>query len=288
MSDQTREKEKSLAELMVRILKEPLKPLGASVKGLEGGLADLKEEIELVNGSVGECQSHSQAAARRSKDVLEVLEKLQHDQAERLSALLATVERQAQAGRETLDARWEEGLAALGRSEGRVLDALVGLGAVQERIERSLALLPEQLVEQRAALDRALAQCQSTVTAANAAITAGFGTAVVEIEQRLERQYKSALALSQKQHQALAKELEGGTQQTHSALAGQLQAGQVLADAFATGHAGIISALQQQTEALNARLDQSQASLRRLGWSTGLTGLTLLACIGYAWFSRIA
>lgn len=51
MSDQTQEKEKSLAELMVRILKEPLKPLGESVQGLEAELSDIKAELEQVSGN---------------------------------------------------------------------------------------------------------------------------------------------------------------------------------------------------------------------------------------------
>ncbi|WP_148042927.1 hypothetical protein [Dickeya undicola] len=53
MSTEIKNKEKSLAELMVRILKEPLNPLESSMKILHDEVLDAKERIEEVNDTLG-------------------------------------------------------------------------------------------------------------------------------------------------------------------------------------------------------------------------------------------
>lgn len=156
MSDQTREKEKDLAELMVRILKEPLRPLDESVKDLERELFDIKAEIELVSGTVADCLTHSNNAAKRSKDASELLGTLRNEQAEWVSTLQASLAEHAQIQAQTIDARLSESLKAVAQSERRVLDAVASvceaqlsaahiLAAMKGAAEHTQALMAENL-----------------------------------------------------------------------------------------------------------------------------------------------
>ena len=53
ITTEIKNKEKSLAELMVRVLKEPLTPLEDSIKVIHDGILDTKELIEDINNAVG-------------------------------------------------------------------------------------------------------------------------------------------------------------------------------------------------------------------------------------------
>lgn len=138
VSDQTREKEKDLAELMVRILKEPLRPLGESVKGLERELFDIKAEIDLVSGTVADCLTHSDKAAKCSKDASELLGKLRNEQAEWEGTLQAILAEHARVAAQT-DARLGEGFKAVVQSEHRVLDAVASVCEAQLNTAQILA-----------------------------------------------------------------------------------------------------------------------------------------------------
>ncbi|MBT8766301.1 hypothetical protein [Metapseudomonas boanensis] len=283
MSDQTREKEKSLAELMVRILKEPLKPLGESVQGLEGELSDIKAELELFSGTVADgLKKSDDAAKRRNNEALEALHTLRDEQAEWVPTLRASLAEHAQAGAQALDARLSESLTALAQSERRVLDALASVGEAQRSAAHVLAALSAQFSDNRAALDNALVHWETEVVTANAAVASGLKAAVAEIGQRLEHQHKAAQAV----HQALLNGMKGAAEHTQAVMAENLQAGHALRDSLVSGQAGIISALNQHAEALNARLDQSQAKLRRLTITTGVFFVSMLTYVGYELLSR--
>lgn len=278
MSDQTREKEKSLAELMVRILKEPLKPLDASVRGLEGGLSDIKAEVEVVSGSVAECQVNSENAAKRSKEALGLLGKLHDEQTQWGLSFQTSLTEQTQ----TLEEHLSKGLKDVEKSERRLLEAVASVGDAQGSAVQILASLPAQLSDNRAALDNALEKWQAGVTLTHTAMESGLSAVVAEIGQRLENQHKTAQAV----HHALLKGMKGAAEQTQALMTDNLQTGQALHDSLASGQAGIIGALNQHAEALNARLDQSQARLRQLAITTGVMLVSMLVYVGYELLSR--
>ena len=197
MSDQIQEKEKSLAELMVRILKEPLKPLGESVKGMESDLSDIKTEIELVGVPLADCLAQSTFAAKRSKDAVELLGTLRDEQAAWSPQLQAQLAEHAQAGAHSLDASLRENLSALAQSEHRVLEALAVVSKGQQSATDLIAALPLQLSESQKTLDNALVQWASGLNAINSTMASGLKATVAEISQRLENQHKATLAAHQ-------------------------------------------------------------------------------------------
>lgn len=282
MSDQIREKEKSLAELMVRILKEPLKPLGESVKGLEGDLSEIKSEIELVSGTVADCLTHSESAAKRSKEASGLVATLRDAQAGWVQTLQASIAEHAQAGTEALSASLSESLTALAQSERRVLSAVSSVGEAQRSAACILAALPAQISDNRAALDNAQVHWDNGLAAATAAVASGLKTTATEIGQRLEQQYKAAQAV----HQVLLKGMKGAAEHSQALMAENLLAGQTLRDSLVNGQAEIIGALNQHVEALNARLDQSHTRLRQLTITTGVFFVSMLAYVSYELLSR--
>lgn len=283
MSDQTQEKEKSLAELMVRILKEPLKPLGESLQGLDGELSDIKADLELVIGTVADGLKKSDDAARqRSNEALEALQTLCVEQGEGVATLQESLAEHARARTQALDALLSESRTTLAQSERRVLDAVASVVENQRSATHSLAALSDQLHDNRAALDNALIKWEAGVVTANAAVASGLKAGVAEIGQRLELQHKA----SQAAHQALLNDIKGAAEHTQAVMAENLQAGHALRDSLASGQAGVIDALNQHAEVLNARLDQSQAKLRQLTITTGVFFVSMLAYVAYELLSR--
>jgi len=249
VSDQTQEKENSLAELMVRILKEPLKPLDESVKGLKGELADIKEEIEhtknsVVSGVVDVLNKHERNAKNRDEETLEVLRTSLSEQALALAAM-----------------------------PGLVSDALAG----------TVTSLHEQLNKQQASLAAILAQWQTHASAAHTEQAASINTAVAGISQRLEQQQKSAQAAQL----ALLGALKSAAEHSQSAMAKTQQDGQTLREAFATAQAEVLGALHQQAEVFSTRLDQSQAKVRQLTVIIGVFFGSMIAYVVYDLLGRV-
>ncbi len=275
MSEQTREKEKSLAELMVRILKEPLKPFGESIKGLEGGLSEIKEELELVNGTVADGLKNSDdTARRRDTEALKALHTLRD---EWMPALQTCIAEHAQAGAQALEVRLGDGLTALAQSERRMLDAFANVSEAQRSVEQTIAALPSEFSANRTALDNAFAQWGGEVAMGNDAMASGLKAAVAEIGDRLEFQHTAAQA----GHEALLNGMKNAAEHIQAMMTENLQAGQVLSDSLVSTQAEIIVALNQHAEALNARLDQSQAKLWQMTVTTGVFLFSMVAYVGY-------
>lgn len=249
MSDQTQEKENSLAELMVRILKEPLKPLDESVKGLKDELADIKDEIEhtknsVISGVVEVLNKHERNAKNRDEETLEALRTSFSEQAQALAAMPVQVN-----------------------------DALAG----------SVTRLHAQLHEQQTSLAATLAQWQTHASAAHTELAASMNTAVAGISQRLEQQQKSAQAAQL----ALLGALKSAAEHSQSAMAKTQQDGQTLREAFVVAQAEVLGALRQQTEVFSTRLDQSQAKVCQLTVIIGVFFGSMMAYVAYDLLGRI-
>lgn len=249
MSDQTQEKENSLAELMARILKEPLKPLDESVKGLKDELADIKEEIEhtqnsVVSGVVEVLNKHERGAKNRDEETLEILRTNLSEQTQALAAV-----------------------------PGLVRDTLAG----------TVTSLQEQLHEQQASLAAILAQWQTHASVAYAEQAASINTAVTGISQRLEQQQKSAQAAQL----ALLGALKNAAEHLQPTMAKTQQDVQTLRELFAAGQAEVLGALSEQAQVFHTRLDQSQAKIRQLTIIIGVFFVSMLAYVVYDVLGRV-
>ncbi len=69
-------KEKSLADLMSRILKEPFKPLSESIKKLEGTVLDSEEKLEEIQNSLG---VFSDDAEKAKKEITKALRSIRDE-----------------------------------------------------------------------------------------------------------------------------------------------------------------------------------------------------------------
>jgi len=372
LNKQTQEKEKSLTELMLRIFKEPLKPLGESVHGLGLDLSEIKAELELISGSFAEGLKKSDTAARqRSKDTQDALSAIRDEQGEGVATVQSCIAEHAQVGTKALEVQLNESRMALAQSERHLLDAIacvsedqrgashnlgvlasqlgelsgefkknndaarvrstetlstlqrlrdeqagqlgsltehaqaqdVRLGEIilalaqserhvldavarveedQRNATHSFTVLCMQLSDNRTALDNALLQLGTGIANACGGIASDLKAAVAETDQRLEQQYKASRAV----HHALLSGMKGAAESMQSLMAENLRAQSTLRESMTGDRAGIIDALNQYAEALNARLDQSQAKLRHLTITMGLFVTATLAYLGYELLGR--
>lgn len=372
MNKQAQEKEKSLTELMLRIFKEPLKPLGESVHGLGLDLSEIKAELELVSGSFAEGLKKSDTAARqRSKDTQDALSAIRDEQGEGVATLQSCIAEHAQVGTQALEVQLNESRMALAQSERHLLDAIArvsedqrgasqNLGALVSQLDdlsgelkknndaarlrsietlntlqrlydeqagqfgsltehaqaqdvrlgemilalaqserhvldavarvdqnqrnatHSFTVLCNQLSNNRTALDNALLQLGTDIANARDGIASDLKAAVADNDRRLEQQYKASRAV----HHALLKAMKGATETMQALMAENLRARSTLRESMVGDRAGIIDALNQHAEALNARLDQSQAKLRHLTITMGLFVTATLAYLGYELLGR--
>lgn len=202
-----------------------------------------------------------------------MLDALKHEQAEWTSGFRSNLAELAQ----TLDARLSENLTARAQSESRLLNGVASVEKAQLVAAHSLAAIPEQLSDNRAAVDNVVLQLEVGLAKANTAMASGFTGVVAEICQRLERQHKSVQAV----HQVLLNGMKVAAEHAQAETAANLQAGQALRDSLANDHIGIINVLNQHAEALNARLDQNEARLRQLTITTGILFVSILTYAGY-------
>lgn len=146
MSDQTQEKENSLAELMARILKEPLKPLDESVRGLKDELADIKEEIEhtknsVVSGVVEVLNKHERSSKNRDEETLEVLRTSLSEQAQALAGTVTSLHEQLheqQASLAAILAQWQtHASAAYTEQTASINTAVAGISQRLEQQQKS-------------------------------------------------------------------------------------------------------------------------------------------------------
>lgn len=146
MSDQTQEKENSLAELMGRILKEPLKPLDESVRGLKDELADIKEEIEhtknsVVSGVVEVLNKHERSSKNRDEETLEVLRTSLSEQAQALAGTVTSLQEQLheqQASLAAMLAQWQtHASAAYTEQTASINTAVAGISQRLEQQQKS-------------------------------------------------------------------------------------------------------------------------------------------------------
>ncbi|MFJ4431389.1 hypothetical protein ACIPZG_10500 [Pseudomonas sp. NPDC089395] len=145
MSNQTLEKEKSLAELMVRILKEPLKPLDKSMADLNGELSDVKKEIEETHSVLSLCLDQAEIAAKQGKQAVQSLRSLRDEQSTWMPTLQAWIAEQAQSGVESVGKQLSSLADRQLAAQEDVLSALSTISHAQGSVAQAMAALPDHL-----------------------------------------------------------------------------------------------------------------------------------------------
>lgn len=296
MNDQAKEKEKSLTELMVRLLKEPLKPLDKSMADLNGDLLEIKGEIEEANGMLSLCMDNVEVAAKQSKQAVQSLGSLREEQSVWLPTLQACIAGHIQVGTQTMEtqlgAHSDRSDSALTAVAEEVLSALAGISQEQRSAIQALDALPEHLSRELGVTNTSMASMSQMVleqirhgqakldnafALVEAQWASGLKDTTDQIGQLVVRQQNSAQAM----HQAMLKEMKEATGQVQSTVAESLHVGHALCESLNNSHADLMAALNQNTELLNSRLDQSLTKIRYLTITTGVFFVSMLAYVGY-------
>ena len=307
MSFQPTEKEKSLAELMARVLKEPLKPLDKSMADLNGELSDIKQLADDSAGTLSLCLENAEGAFKQSKEAVKLSRSL-HD--EHLPALKSSIAQHAQDGVEAVQAQLsaytDRSASALEAVAKDVLSALDGVNQEQRSTAQTIEALPahirqelgitnasledldqtlqDQIRQSQALVDTAIAQAQAQLEATSSAIALGLKSTTGRISQLVMHQQRTAQAA----HQAMFSEMRDAAAQAQAATAESVQTAQALNESLSARHDELIAAFANHTEALNARLDRSQAKVRNLTITTGVLLVLMAVYVAYGLLGHLS
>jgi len=257
MSGQTNEKEKHLAELMARILKEPLKPLEKSVAGLGGELSDIKEEAEQTSSTLSLCLTEAENAAKQSKEAVHSLGRLRDEQSAWVPTLKDCIAEHARSGVQAIEAQLgahaDRNASALATVTGDVISALTSISQEQHSTAQAIGALPMHLSRELDATNAALKDCiaehaQSGVQAIEAQLGAHADRNALALATVADNVLSALTSISQDQRSAaqaigaLPMHLSRELGETNASLASM---GQVLQEQILQGQAVFDKALVQ-------------------------------------------
>ncbi len=277
-------KEKTLAELMVKILKEPLNPLEASIKALNGDLADTRDSITEINDTLG---ASADDAEKATKSLLLALRKIrEEDVPSLLTKLQKHITDQSASDARAVEALLEQFTAvhtsSVSSSEAVLLEALAGATRQQGELAQSIEALRPHIESSAAEVSRQLSSSHSSnVTDLKAAVV-GVGIRIAEQQQASQEILLAGLeALGREDQAAKVKQAEvvekvlkefllnrEFSKRINLALAAQVST-------LGTDVAGVLAQLSTQVEAVaaeNQRIVQ-QLSAAATGERTALVAL---------------
>ena len=277
-------KEKTLAELMVKILKEPLNPLEASIKALNGDLADTRDSITEINDTLG---ASADDAEKATKSLLLALRKIrEEDVPSLLTKLQKHITDQSASDARAVEALLEQSTAvhtsSVSSSEAVLLEALAGATRQQGELAQSIEALRPHIESSAAEVSRQLSSSHSSnVTDLKAAVV-GVGIRIAEQQQASQEILLAGLeALGREDQAAKVKQAEvvekvlkefllnrEFSKRINLALAAQVST-------LGTDVAGVLAQLSTQVEAVaaeNQRIVQ-QLSAAATGERTALVAL---------------
>ncbi|WP_449102856.1 hypothetical protein [Pseudomonas extremaustralis] len=277
-------KEKTLAELMVKILKEPLNPLEASIKALNGDLADTRDSITEINDTLG---ASADDAEKATKSLLLALRKIrEEDVPSLLTKLQKHITDQSASDARAVEALLEQSTAvhtsSVSSSEAVLLEALAGATRQQGELAQSIEALRPHIESSAAEVSRQLSSSHSSnVTDLKAAVV-GVGIRIAEQQQASQEILLAGLeALGREDQAAKVEQAEvvekvlkefllnrEFSKRINLALAAQVST-------LGTDVAGVLAKLSTQVEAVaaeNQRIVQ-QLSAAATGERTALVAL---------------
>ena len=178
-------KEKTLAELMVKILKEPLNPLEASIRALNGDLADTRDAITAINDILG---ASADDAEKATKSLLQALRKIrEEDVPSLLTKLQKHITDQSASDARAVEVLLEHSTAvhssSVSSTEAVLLEAIAGATLQQGELARSIEALRPHIESSAAEVSRQLSSSHSSsVNDFNAAVV-GVGVRITEQQQ---------------------------------------------------------------------------------------------------------
>lgn len=277
-------KEKTLAELMIKILKEPLNPLEASIKALNGDLADTRDSITEINDTLG---ASADDAEKATKSLLLALRKIrEEDVPSLLTKLQKHITDQSASDARAVEALLEQSTAvhtsSVSSSEAVLLEALAGATRQQGELAQSIEALRPHIESSAAEVSRQLSSSHSSnVTDLKAAVV-GVGIRIAEQQQASQEILLAGLeALGREDQAAKVEQAEvvekvlkefllnrEFSKRINLALAAQVST-------LGTDVAGVLAQLSTQVEAVaaeNQRIVQ-QLSAAATGERTALVAL---------------
>lgn len=302
MNDLAKEKEKSLTELMVRILKEPLKPLDKSMADLNGDLLEIKEVIEEANGMLSLCMDNAEIAAKQSKQAVLSLRSLREEQPVWLPSLQANIAEYVRVGVQTVEdqlgahadrsqsalkAVTEDMRSALADiSQGQISTAQA-IGALQEHLNHELGMTNEHMAFMSQVLQEQIRHGQAKLDNAFALVEAQWASGFKDTTDQIGQLVACQQHAAQTMHQAMLEEMKSAAEQTQSTVAESLLAVNASCESLNNNHADLMTALNENAELLNSRLDQSLTKIRYLTITTGVFFVSMLAYVGYDLLSKL-
>ncbi|RZI31687.1 hypothetical protein [Pseudomonas orientalis] len=277
-------KEKTLAELMVKILKEPLKPLEASIKALNADLVNTLGSITEINDTLG---ASADDAEKATKSLLQALRKIrEEDVPSLLTKLQKHITDQSASDARAVEALFEQSTAihtsSVSSTEAVLLEALAGATRQQGELARSIEALRPHIESSAADVSRQLSSSHSSsVTDVKAAVV-GVGVRIAEQQQASQETLLAGLeALGREDQAAKVEQAEvvekvlkeivlnrEFSKRINSALAAQVST-------LGTDVAGVLTQLSTRVEAVaveNQRIVQ-QLSAAVTGEQTALVAL---------------
>lgn len=277
-------KEKTLAELMVKILKEPLNPLEASIKALNGDLADTRDSIAEINDTLG---ASADDAEKATKSLLLALRKIrEEDVPSLLTKLQKHITDQSASDARAVEALLEQSTAvhtsSVSSTEAVLLEAIAGATQQQGELAQSIEALRPHIESSAAEVSRQLSSSHSSSVTDFKAAVVGVGVRIAEQQQASQEILLAGLeALGREDQAAKVEQAEvvekvlkeilmnrEFSKRINSALAAQVST-------QGTDVAGVLAQLSTQVEAVaaeNQRIVQ-QLSAAATGEQTALVAL---------------
>lgn len=277
-------KEKALAELMIKILKEPLKPLEASIKALSGDLADTRDSITEINDTLGASAGDAEKA---TKSLLQALRKMrEEDVPSLLSKLQKHITNQSASDARAVEALLERSTAvhtsSLSSTEAVLLEALAGATRRQGDLAQSIEALRPHIESSAAEVSRQLSSSHSSSVIDFKAVVVDVGVRIAEQQQASQETLLAGLETLRREDQAakvehaevaekVLKEIALNrefSKRINSALAAQVTT-------LGTDMAGVFAQLSAQVEAVAAenKCFVQQLSAAAMGEQTALVTL---------------
>lgn len=277
-------KEKTLAELMVKILKEPLNPLEASIKALNGNLADTRGSITEINETLG---ASAVDAENATKSLLQALRKIrEEDVPSLLTKLQKHITNQSASDARAVEALLEQSTAvhtsSVSSTEAVLLEALAGATRQQEELAQSIEALRPHIESSAAEVSRQLSSSNSSSLTDFKAAVVGVGVRIAEQQQASQQTLLAGLeALGREDQTAKVEQAEvvekvlreivlnrEFSKRINSALAAQVST-------LGTDVAGVLTQLSSQVEAMTAENHRmvQQLSVATTGEQTALGAL---------------
>lgn len=197
-------KEKTLAELMVKILKEPLNPLEASIKALSGDLADTRDSITEINDTLG---ASADDAEKATKSLLQALRKIrEEDVPSLLTKFQKHITDQSASDARAVEALLEHSTAvhtsSVSSTEAVLLDALAGATRRQGELAHSIEALRPHIESSAAEVSRQLLSSHSSSVTDFKTAVIGVGVRIAEQQQASQETLLAGLQTLGREDQA--------------------------------------------------------------------------------------